>query len=135
MNGYHLWHRHPGVRTGDQLSIGERSADRAVRGMGSWAYLGIQTLFVAAWMILNVVGIWAHWDKYPFILLNLVFSIQAAYAAPLILLGQRRSDAHNAEVATHTLDNTGRLEELLTANTELTREVHALTLQLAEKSA
>ncbi|MFJ4653872.1 DUF1003 domain-containing protein [Nocardia sp. NPDC088792] len=98
--------------------------------MGSWVYLGIQTLFVAAWMLLNVVGICEHWDPYPFILLNLVFSIQAAYAAPLILLGQRRSDAHNAEVATHTLDNTNRLEELLAANTELTREIHALTQQV-----
>lgn len=132
MNGYHLWHRHPGVRTGDELSIGERAADTAVRGMGSWAYLGAQTLFVAAWMAGNGYFLTVQFDKYPFILLNLVFSIQAAYAAPLILLGQRRSDAHNAEVATHTLDNTGRLEELLTANIALTQQVRDL---LAEKTA
>lgn len=93
------WHTHPTVRSGDQLSLGERAADAAVRAMGSWKFIGSLTGFMLVWVALNVVAIQFRWDVYPFVLMNLVLSTQAAYAAPLILLGQRRQDSKAREMA------------------------------------
>jgi uncharacterized membrane protein len=120
------WHHHPGVRTGDELTLGERAADAARNGMGSWSFLGWQTVIIIGCITLNLVALTKHWDPYPFILLNLVFSTQAAYAALLILLAQRRSDQAASEEAHHTLENTELLKKLLAQNTELTQQVHAL---------
>jgi uncharacterized membrane protein len=74
----------------DELGMGQRLADSVANGMGSWRFIIIQTIIVLAWMALNVVGYCFHWDVYPFILLNLVFSTQAAYAAPIIMMAQNR---------------------------------------------
>jgi uncharacterized membrane protein len=65
-------------------------AERFAGFLGSVRFLVLQTSFIAVWIALNVVGLRAGWDPYPFILLNLMFSTQAAYAAPLILLAQNR---------------------------------------------
>ena len=67
-----------------------RFAERLARFLGTGRYLAVQTVIVIVWIILNGFGIIQHWDPYPFILLNLAFSTQAAYAAPLILLAQNR---------------------------------------------
>ena len=83
----------------DELSFGDRIADAVANGMGSWSFIIIQTILVAIWMILNMIGFIYHWDVYPFILLNLVFSTQAAYAAPIIMMAQNRQndrDRHQA---------------------------------------
>lgn len=72
------------------LTIGQKVADGVASGMGSWNFIIIQTLFVIVWMILNLVGFINHWDPFPFILLNLLFSTQAAYAAPIIMMAQNR---------------------------------------------
>ncbi|BAU52362.1 DUF1003 domain-containing protein [Mucilaginibacter gotjawali] len=80
--------------------FGQRLADTVASGMGSWRFIIIQTAIVGAWMLLNVVGFMRHWDVYPFILLNLLFSTQAAYAAPIIMMAQNRQserDRHHAE--------------------------------------
>lgn len=98
------WDDHPAVRTGTDLTLGEKAADAAVAIMGSWRYLGIQTAFIGIWMALNVIAWCSHWDPYPWILLNLIFSIQAAYSAPLILLASRRSDQRDSERAEHDLE-------------------------------
>lgn len=74
----------------DQLTLGERAANRVASAFGSWRFIWIQTLLVVTWMTANVTALLYHWDPYPFILLNLLFSTQAAYAAPLILLSQNR---------------------------------------------
>jgi uncharacterized membrane protein len=95
---------HPGVRTGNDLTLGERVADTAVNGMGSWAFIGIQTVIVIAWIVLNLIAWRYRWDPYPFILLNLAFSTQAAYAAPLVLLAGRRQDTRSQEIARHDLE-------------------------------
>ncbi len=58
--------------------------------MGSWRFIIVQTILVVVWMGLNVIGFVNHWDVYPFILLNLLFSTQAAYAAPIIMMAQNR---------------------------------------------
>jgi len=76
----------------ETLSVGNRIADSVAKGMGSWSFIIIQTFLVAIWMALNLVGYVYHWDVYPFILLNLVFSTQAAYAAPIIMMAQNRQN-------------------------------------------
>lgn len=91
------WRFHPHVD--NNLSRGERAADAAVRVMGSWAFIWSQTAFLSVWVLLNVVAWFQHWDEYPFILLNLGLSTQAAYAAPLVLLAQRRTDKRASELA------------------------------------
>ena len=76
----------------EKLSFGQRVADRLAHVMGSWAFIIIQTAIVLMWMALNIIGYINHWDPYPFILLNLLFSTQAAYAAPIIMMSQNRQN-------------------------------------------
>ncbi|WP_354361272.1 DUF1003 domain-containing protein [Pedobacter sp. UYP30] len=71
-------------------TFGQRIADSVAQGMGSWRFIIIQTIFVVVWMVLNVIAFVHHWDVYPYILLNLLFSTQAAYAAPIIMMAQNR---------------------------------------------
>ena len=78
---------------------GEQVADRTVRAIGSWKFIGWQTVIVAVWIALNVAAVGFRWDPYPFILLNLAFSLQAAYASPLILLAGNRADDRRTELA------------------------------------
>lgn len=80
------WHQ----RHRESLNYGGRIADMVAKGMGSWRFIIIQTIFVIVWMGFNMVAYFNHWDAYPFILLNLVFSTQAAYAAPIIMMAQNR---------------------------------------------
>lgn len=88
MNLHRTWHqRHEAA-----LNFGQKLADRVANGMGSWRFIILQTAFVALWMILNLIAFKAHWDPYPFILLNLLFSTQAAYAAPIIMMSQNRQN-------------------------------------------
>lgn len=81
-------------------TFGERAAERVIGFMGSWKFLGLQTLVILVWIATNVYLIF-HFDPFPFILLNLAFSTQAAYAAPLILLASNRSDKINRLVRDH----------------------------------
>ena len=122
-----------------------RGAERAARFFGTPQYIVGQTLVVAVWIALNAIAIVRHWDPYPFILLNLAFSTQAAYAAPLILLAQTRQadrDKAAAAKAEHRHDEqtryaeqrvaaikteTDKLTQLLEANTDLTRQDKELT--------
>ena len=80
------WHQ----KHKSSLSMGDRLSDAVANGMGSWAFIIWQTIIVIIWMALNAVGFIYHWDAYPFILLNLIFSTQAAYAAPIIMMAQNR---------------------------------------------
>ena len=74
----------------DSLEFGQKLADSVANGMGSWRFIIIQTAIVAVWMLLNSIAFAYKWDLYPFVLLNLVFSTQAAYAAPIIMMAQNR---------------------------------------------
>jgi uncharacterized membrane protein len=76
----------------ETLSFGSRLADSVAKGMGSWRFIILQTIMVVLWMGLNILGFCYHWDVYPFILLNLLFSTQAAYAAPIIMMSQNRQN-------------------------------------------
>ena len=74
----------------DSLTLGQRVADRVAAAMGSWRFIIIQTTILFFWIVLNVIAFVQHWDPYPFILLNLALSFQAAYAAPFIMMSQNR---------------------------------------------
>jgi len=88
MTKYKTWHdKHK-----ETLGYGQLLADKVANGMGSWKFIIIQSIIVLLWMCLNVVGFVNHWDAYPFILLNLLFSTQAAYAAPIIMMAQNRQN-------------------------------------------
>lgn len=76
----------------DASTFGQKLADSVATGMGSWRFIIWQTIIVILWMTLNVLGFVYHWDVYPYILLNLVFSTQAAYAAPIIMMAQNRQN-------------------------------------------
>lgn len=122
-----------------------RRAEAAARFLGTPRYIAAQTLLVIAWIALNAVAAGLRWDPYPFILLNLAFSTQAAYAAPLILLAQTRQadrdklsvdllEAHREEVMRHMQQReaalkreTDELKALLASNTALTRQDKELT--------
>lgn len=89
----------------ESMTFGQRLADSVATGMGSWRFIIWQTIIVVIWMVLNVTGWKYHWDIYPFILLNLVFSTQAAYAAPIIMMAQNRQndrDRAQADADYHT---------------------------------
>ena len=85
----------------EKMSFGDKIADKVANGMGSWSFIIWQTIIVIIWMMLNVVGFIQHWDVYPFILLNLIFSTQAAYAAPIIMMSQNRQNARDRDQAQH----------------------------------
>lgn len=141
---FHLPHAHLSSAFGnDRFAL---RAEAFARFFGTPIFLGAQTIIVAIWISINVWGV-AHFDAYPFILLNLAFSLQAAYAAPLILLAQTRQaardKAHSEADAQHrealaianeqrltiAAQNTAQLLELLRQNTQLTE----LTQKLAER--
>ncbi len=72
------------------LTFGQRIADDVAATMGSWRFIIIQSVILLAWIVLNITAYIEHWDPYPFILLNLALSFQAAYAAPFIMMSQNR---------------------------------------------
>jgi uncharacterized membrane protein len=74
----------------ERRSLGERVSDRIAAVMGSWRFIIFQSITLAIWVALNLAAVINHWDPYPFILLNLALSFQAAYAAPIIMMSQNR---------------------------------------------
>jgi|SRR5271156_6815119 len=88
-------HKHPPVinvnkALADELTTGQRIADSLALLMGSWSFIIVQSTILLIWITLNVIAWMQHWDPYPFILLNLALSFQAAYAAPIIMMSQNR---------------------------------------------
>jgi len=73
-----------------EMTVGQRVADGVAATMGSWRFIIIQSAILLFWIVLNITAWIAHWDPYPFILLNLALSFQAAYAAPFIMMSQNR---------------------------------------------
>jgi len=118
---------------GDGRSLGDRVADRFVTVFGGWSYIIWQTVVIVLWMIGNtlILRSWMHMghvpDPYPFILLNLGFSAQASYAAPLILMAQNRGARRDKDFAMHQFEVINTTHQMLDANTALTAEVHELT--------
>jgi uncharacterized membrane protein len=128
---HHRAHEHlNGAFGGDKFG---KNAEKFARFFGTPKFIVIQTLIVALWIVLNIVGLTHHWDPYPFILLNLMFSTQAAYAAPLILLAQTRQadrDKATAEAdAKHREEISSRQLEGIQADTEISSQVLQLQNQ------
>jgi uncharacterized membrane protein len=106
-----------------------RFSERIARFLGTGRFLAAQTVIVVVWITLNLAALTRHWDPYPFILLNLAFSTQAAYAAPLILLAQNRQDDRDRV----SLDEDRARAERTKADTEyLAREIAALRIAVGE---
>ena len=116
MNFFKTWHR----RDLENRSFGQRLADNVANGMGSWRFIIYQTIIVILWMVLNFVAFAFHWDPYPFILLNLLFSTQAAYAAPIIMMAQNRQSDRDRMQAQADYET----------NIEAKKEIEALQLRL-----
>ena len=119
------------------LTVGQRIADAVAAGMGSWRFIIIQSTLLFCWIVLNVTAYIQRWDPYPFILLNLALSFQAAYAAPFIMMSQNRQqeiDRKQAE-ADYQVNIKAELEiELLHQKLDELREHQVSSLAEAVKS-
>ncbi len=100
--------------TAGRMSFGRRMADAVANGMGSWPFLIVQSILLGVWMTLNITEVlWKAWDPYPFILLNLALSCQAAYAAPIIMMSQNRQAAKDRAEARRDLEADLHAEALI----------------------
>jgi uncharacterized membrane protein len=91
------WHR----AHKESLTVGDRAADKLRNGMGSWGFVFGALFFLLGWTALNSLGGLHHWDKYPFILLNLFLSMLAALQGAILLIAAKRADAISAAMAEH----------------------------------
>lgn len=128
---------HPHTETpfgGDRFG---KIAERFARAFGTPTFIIAQTVIVAIWIALNATAVIARWDPYPFILLNLMFSTQAAYAAPMILLAQtRQSDRDKAQAlleATHREELARDHATLILQNTRITRNIERVAQSIDAK--
>ena len=122
--------RHPvNIALTEEAPLGARIADRVTGFLGSWRFLVIQTVIVLFWIAGNIVLLF-HFDPYPFILLNLAFSTQAAYAAPLILLAGNRAAVRDRMTLEHAASEADieeqQNERLLHGNTQILKRVEQL---------
>jgi uncharacterized membrane protein len=136
----------------ERLTGGHRQAEAGTTRHGSWRFIVVQSMILAGWVALNVIGWIRHWDPYPFILLNLALSFQAAYSAPIIMMSQNRqaakdrlvsandytinlrAEAEVAAIQARLDDLSGRQWEALLAmqqqQIELLEAIHQLTREL-----
>jgi uncharacterized membrane protein len=106
-----------------RYTVGQRVADALARGAGSWPFIVAQTVLWGAWITINLTVPMRGWDPYPFILLNLALSFQAAYAAPIIMMSQNRQARKDRELARQTF----RVERRVLREVEaLRRDLEAL---------
>jgi uncharacterized membrane protein len=110
------WHQ----KHKEEMTFGQRLADSVATGMGSWRFIIIQSIIVVLWMTFNVIAYVDHWDPYPYILLNLLFSTQAAYAAPIIMMAQNRQGERDRAQA----------DEDFRTNVEAKKEIEELAVIL-----
>lgn len=117
------WRHHPAVRSGDQLTRGERAADLLRNGMGSWGFVFSALVFLLGWTLGNRnVG----FDPYPFILLNLLLSCLAAMQGAILLIAAKREDQISSELAVHDYETNQEADEIV-------KSIHALTVEVHEK--
>ncbi len=124
-----LWRLHPAVRSGAELTTGERAADLVRNGMGSWPFVFAFLGSMAVWAGFNGTH---GFDPYPFILLNLFLSMIAGLQGAILLISAKRADSVSSQVALHTLANTSQLQLLIEANTALTETVATLAGEIHE---
>lgn len=139
-------HDHPPVQNvnqiiATQLTFGQKASDWVAMNLGSWWFIIIQTIVLAIWVILNVTAWIRHWDPYPFIFMNLVLSLQAAYAAPIIMMSQNRQanrdrlEARNDYLMNEKAEQEVRaILEHLAAQDAALLEIHQLLAELRAQS-
>jgi len=116
------------------LTLGQRIADMVASNMGSWRFIIIQSAILTVWIILNITAYVQRWDPYPFILLNLALSFQAAYAAPFIMMSQNRQQDVDRQAAEHDYQVNVKAEleiELLHEKIDQLREQEVVQLTQA----
>jgi uncharacterized membrane protein len=135
-------HPHPPVRNVDEiieehLTLGHRAADLVARAVGSWRFIFVQSVLLAVWAALNLAAWMKHWDPYPFILMNLVLSLQAAYAAPVIMMSQNRQaardrieDHNDYELNQKAEQEIRAILDHLSAQDEALRQIHEMLVEL-----
>lgn len=131
-------HRHPPIVNVNTVleegkTTGQRAADKVASVVGSWKFLIIQSCILALWIIFNILAFVRHWDPYPFILMNLVLSLQAAYTAPIIMMSQNRQnerdrlEAHNDyQVNQKTEEEVRAILSHLEAQNLALKEIHGM---------
>ena len=122
------------AKTGEKLTVGQIVADWVADNMGSWRFIIIQSVILLFWIILNVTAFIQRWDPYPFILLNLALSFQAAYAAPFIMMSQNRQQEIDRKKAENDYNVNIKAEleiELLHQKVDELREKELLALTQA----
>ncbi len=123
--------RHPvNVALHDQRTTGQRAADAFTNAFGTWTYIIIQSAIILCWMAVNAVGIIYQWDAYPFILLNLAFSAQASYAAPLILMASNRAAQRDRMTLEHEAQETDAILKIQDTQIKLLEAIKAETALL-----
>jgi uncharacterized membrane protein len=130
------WHRHPGVRSAAELTLGERAADKMRNGMGSWKFVFAFFGFMIVWALANSIfhlGGTHGFDPFPYILLNLFLSMLAGIQAAALLIAAKRADQVASEIAIHTEKTADEIKILLQQNTELTQAVEQLTRLIHKK--
>lgn len=128
MHGARLWAKHPAVRSGEKLTLGERAADFLKKWFGTWTALFGVGVAIAAWILLQKTSF--RWDIYPFILLNLCLSCLAAVQGIILQISANRGDRISAEVALHTQTNTDELMGLSGEILEINRQQSAILAEL-----
>ncbi len=119
---------HPvNIQLHDQRTSGQRAADAFTNAFGTWTYIIIQSAIIVVWMMINAIGIIYQWDEYPFILLNLAFSAQASYAAPLILMASNRSSQRDRLTLEHDAQETDAILKIQDIQVELLQAIKAET--------
>jgi uncharacterized membrane protein len=122
----------------EQATLSERLADQIASGIGSWRFLIVQTILVLLWVAVNLLGIAFRWDPYPFILLNLMFSVQAAYTGPVLLLAgnrQAQKDRLTLEHAALEAERTDEQDHKILAEIKHNTEITVKILQQLDRPA
>lgn len=139
-------HDHPPVRNVNELveegqTLGQRASDFVAKTAGSWKFIIWQSCLLWMWVALNVVSMIRHWDPYPFILMNLLLSLQAAYTAPIIMMSQNRQAERDRIEAHHDYEINQKAEneirailDHLAVQDQALAELHRLVSQLTVTS-
>ncbi|MFA4998649.1 MAG: DUF1003 domain-containing protein [Candidatus Paceibacterota bacterium] len=110
----------------DELTSGQHIADKTASAIGSWPFIIIQSILVTVWITINLIAFVKRWDPYPFVLLNLLFSVQAAYSAPIIMMSQNRQNERDRRQALEDYETNVKakeeVEELKRALTKIENE-------------
>ena len=125
----------------EQLTLGQRAADYIAAKVGSWQFIITQSALLAVWALLNITAWVHHWDPYPFILMNLVLSLQAAYTAPMIMMSQNRQAARDRVEAhiDYEINQKAEIEireimENLAAQNNASSEIHAMLDEIRQST-